>query len=232
MHFSLKRIGAGLISVTVLLAAQFSAYATFPGKNGRIAFGRFDPNVGDLALFTANPDGTDVHQLTFVPSLFSDWRADGQRIAFAFIDSDGNEQVGTIKPDGTDFQQITSGSSVHEVGSWSPTGNQIVFTYSAQSPDDPTFTTSVYIMNSDGSNQVQLTNGEGGYPIFVTPDQRSVYFVSALQGRLWRMSLDGRDEVQVSETEVVEPAVSPDGKLAAYLRSKTASLHRAFDLPE
>ena len=30
------------------------------------------------------------------------------------------------------------------------------------------------------------------------------------------MSLDGRDEVQVSETEVVEPAVSPDGKLAAY----------------
>src|SRR5262245_2595649 len=72
MHSSTKRLGVILISVAMVLAGQFSANATFPGKNGRIAFGRFDPNIGDLALFTANPDGTDVQQLTFVPSLFSD----------------------------------------------------------------------------------------------------------------------------------------------------------------
>jgi TolB protein len=239
MHFSLKRIGAGLISVTVLLAAQFSAYATFPGKNGRIAFGRFDPNVGDLALFTANPDGTDVHQLTFVPSLFSDWRADGQRIAFAFIDSDGNEQVGTIKPDGTDFQQITSGSSVHEVGSWSPTGNQIVFTYSAQSPDDPTFTTSLYIMNSVGSNPHPVMNAAvAGFDVEprFSPDGTRIVFSRIRkyagngfqQEAIFVINADGSNLRQLTAWGIAEehPGWSPDSQWIVFNVAK-----EAFTLP-
>jgi Tol biopolymer transport system component len=74
----------------------------------------------------------------------------------------------------------------------------------------------VWRMNSDGSNQIQLTNREGGFPIFVTPDRRWVYFESGLQRRLWRISPEGSEEMQVSEAEVLQPAISPDGKLAAY----------------
>jgi hypothetical protein len=61
---------------TLLLLAAIPAHATFPGANGRIAFGCYNPGV----LYTANPDGTDVQPLAFVSSLFSDWRADGKRI--------------------------------------------------------------------------------------------------------------------------------------------------------
>src|ERR1700674_5922553 len=113
-----------------LLLGALSAHATFPGKNGRIAFGRYDPAIGWFRLYTANPDGTDVQPLTHVASSFSDWSADGKRIAFDFFDDDGNEQIATINPDGSDMKAITSGHGIHEVPSWSPNGSQIAFDYS------------------------------------------------------------------------------------------------------
>ncbi len=68
-------------------------------------------------------------------------------------------------------------------------------------------------MNVDGSNQIQLTKQEGGYPKFVTPDSKWVYFLSGLQQNLWRVPTDGGEESQVS---FPSSAFSPDGKLVAY----------------
>jgi hypothetical protein len=42
----------------LILAASIVASATFPGRNGRIAF------VQDNNIYTINPDGTDLRQLT------------------------------------------------------------------------------------------------------------------------------------------------------------------------
>jgi len=41
-----------------VLLTTLPAFATFPGKNGRIAF------VQDGEIFTMNPDGSDIRQLT------------------------------------------------------------------------------------------------------------------------------------------------------------------------
>src|SRR5215469_7061469 len=171
-----RHLLTALTVCAVLTAAALPAYATFPGKNGRIAFGRFDSNIGDFALFTANLDGSDVQQLTFVPSLFPDWRADGKRILFDFIDPDGNEQVATIDPDGSDLQQITFGSGVHEATSWSPTGTQIAFISSPLLPDDPNFATSIFVMNSDGSNPQAITNGFFDVEPRFSPDGTRIAF--------------------------------------------------------
>ena len=51
----------GVFLLTLAFAGQ--THATFPGKNGRIAF---TGASGDV--FTMNPDGTDVTQLTFFGS--------------------------------------------------------------------------------------------------------------------------------------------------------------------
>jgi Tol biopolymer transport system component len=68
-------------------------------------------------------------------------------------------------------------------------------------------------MNADGSNQIQLTKQEGGYPRFVTPDGKWVYFLSGLHQTLWRVPADGGEESQVS---FPSSAFSPDGNLVAY----------------
>ena len=70
-----------LLLSTLLLLGAIPAHATFPGTNGRIAFGRYNPAINGWQLYTASPHGTDVQPLTFVSSFLSDWRADGQRIA-------------------------------------------------------------------------------------------------------------------------------------------------------
>jgi len=47
-----------LTLIALLILGLGQANATFPGKNGRIAFVQF-PDI-----FTMNPDGSDVRQLT------------------------------------------------------------------------------------------------------------------------------------------------------------------------
>lgn len=71
-------------------------------------------------------------------------------------------------------------------------------------------------MDAEGSNQIQITKTEGGYPRFVTPDGKWVYFESAVHQTLWRISTDGGEESQVSEAPVSAPAFSPDGNFVAY----------------
>ena len=56
-------------------------------SNGQIVFRRwFDPDHRKGALFTMNPDGSHVHQITHPPEGWRDdapaWSPDGERIAF------------------------------------------------------------------------------------------------------------------------------------------------------
>jgi len=71
-------------------------------------------------------------------------------------------------------------------------------------------------MNADGSNQVQTTSQVGGIPRFVTNDGEFVYFESGLHQTLWRVSTAGGDPTEVSKVRILFPALSNDGKLAAY----------------
>jgi hypothetical protein len=72
-------------------------------------------------------------------------------------------------------------------------------------------------MNADGSNQIQLTKSEGGYPKFVSPDGSWVYFESGLHETLWRVAVDGSTQNQISDGPALLAAFSSDGNRAAYL---------------
>src|SRR5215470_19246541 len=67
-----------------------SANAAFPGQNGKIAFQRL---VGRFAIFTINPDGSELTMLTDTLSNNENpaWSADGSKIAF-MSDRDGNTE--------------------------------------------------------------------------------------------------------------------------------------------
>src|SRR5690348_32196 len=81
MHARATLLALTLIAFLTLVVGQ--ANATFPGKNGRIAFVQW-PDI-----FTMNPDGTDVKQLTNVGpdswAFWQSWSPDGKQIAFSKV---------------------------------------------------------------------------------------------------------------------------------------------------
>ncbi len=79
--------------------------------------------------------------------------------------------------------------------------------------------TEVWIMNSDGSGQKQLTNDSFfKYSPAVTPSGRYVVFVSQSGGiHLWRMDLDGSNILRLTRGNYDNnPRISPDGQWVVY----------------
>jgi Tol biopolymer transport system component len=154
------------LALLIVTAAAAPAGATFPGRNGPIAFRQIDPATDRFPLFRALPDGTGVTELTDRPGLFSDWRADGRRLAFDFFDAYGNVQIATMAADGGDLREITSGLGIHEVPSWSPDGYRIAFDYSPE-PDDstPGFHTRLWTMRADGTHARPLPIWPAGFDV-------------------------------------------------------------------
>jgi len=158
----------GVMLVTALVAAVLGmtaspASATYPGPNGRIAFSRFDPAIGDQDLYTANPDGTHVLQVTHRASYCPEWSPDGRTLAFTFVDPHGVGFVATMSPDGSNKRILHAG----ECATWSPDGSRIAFDYGAGDPNAvPDFTTSLWVMNADGTHAHPLLSpSSGGFDI-------------------------------------------------------------------
>jgi Tol biopolymer transport system component len=190
-----------LISALALLvatAAAAPAGATFPGRNGPIAYRQFDPATERFPLLRSRPDGTHVIELTDRPGLFSDWSADGRRIAFDYFDVFGNQQIATMDSDGGDLRQITSGPGIHEVPSWSPDGRRIAFDYSPEpDPSTPGFETRLWTMRADGSHARPLPLSQTGFDVEpkYSPDGRWIVFA--------RLRPAARDEDWQSATMLV-----------------------------
>lgn len=155
-------ITALALAATAVAAAPASA--TFPGRNGPIAYRTWTFENGPGPMFTARPNGSGARVLTEQPGFFSDWRADGRRIAYDFFDADGNEQIATSKPDGSDVRVITSGVGIHEVPSWSADGKRLVFDASPEpDPETPGFETRLWTMRADGSKAELLPMDQPGF---------------------------------------------------------------------
>lgn len=169
-------------SLTLIVAgsAAATARATFPGDDGPIAFREenFDTGSG-VPLLRAHPDGTQVTELSDRPGFFSDWRADGRRIAFDFFQRDGDEQIAKINAHGGDLRVITSGRGIHEAPSWSPNGRRIVYDFSREDPSEPDFETRLWKMRANGSRARPLPMSSRGFDVEprFSPDGRWIAFM-------------------------------------------------------
>jgi Tol biopolymer transport system component len=118
--FARTRIAlAAAVAALSLAVTVAPALATFPGTNGKISFNRFLETEDEQAvsdLFSVNPDGSDLLQLTNFGfdtfSEFSDHSPDGRTLAFQRFDFESEEsnpptQVWLTDADGTNARQLT-----------------------------------------------------------------------------------------------------------------------------
>jgi Tol biopolymer transport system component len=215
-------------------------------SNGEIWFQR-GRGEGGVWVESVQPDGSDVRVLFTdawaggsddVGSTY-DWASDGSRLAF--IDSSGERiedaptgsswDVFTMNADGTGRQQVTHDGSFDAASSWSPVGDRIAYASDLSDPDRPgceenvSCTRDIYVINADGSGQVQLTvdSGNAWQPDW-SPDGNSIVFVrdagDIFSGDIYVMSVDGTNVTALTQTADGEsqPRWSPDGTQIAFVR--------------
>ena len=215
----LWRILCCLLLVVMICSA---AWATYPGKNGRIAFvAKFS---GTWQLYTVRPDGTDLFQVTNLPPTdfffwVPDYSPDGRRIVFSH-DMSGAPEIYVINVDGTGLAQLTNDGGEDIFARWSPDGRHI--TFASLFIDDRFFYHHLVTMRDDGSDRKLITNvlfDDAGASY--TPDGEHLIFGSnrrSLIAALWSSKANGSQVKQLTAPALEGgcPDVSPDGKLLTF----------------
>lgn len=211
----LSGISATLIFLFVLTTTSV-ARATYRGMNGRIAFTAH--TTGTWQLYTMNPDGSDVFQVTNLPptenlSWFPDYSPDGKRIVFCH-DMTGATELYVINVDGSGLVRITNDGAENMFPRWSPDGKRIVFSQLFA----PNFGFHhIVTMKADGTDRHQLTNRLwDDYQPEYTADGKHIIFASNVDGlvsALWIMNLDGSQKRRLTAAplEAGGADMSPDG---------------------
>jgi Tol biopolymer transport system component len=140
--------------------------------NGRIAFGRFNPLLGDTQVYVIKPDGTG-QQLVQAPTDTGEgpkWFPDGIHVATGgapdlpdgtlllceTFSNDGSQNgIHTIRSsDGGGLTQVTSNpGGDDQPGGWSPNGKRIVFLRNDANGNP----VGLFVVNTNGTGLKQIT---------------------------------------------------------------------------
>jgi hypothetical protein len=209
----------------------------------RIAFAR--DGDGTRFLYVMNADGSQQTQLTnssvnnFLPGLHYSWSPDGQRIAITIQQGYG-ASILIADTNGGGFTHIPKQLQRDYWPVWSPDGKQIAFLAEKWGNYDPAdaypppggppalayltgscCAANIYVMNTDGSQQMQLTTWGGGPPVW-SPDSSKIAFISNRDmtdryANMYAMNADGSQQTRLLAVGAGTPLVwSPDGQYIAF----------------
>jgi eukaryotic-like serine/threonine-protein kinase len=140
------------------------------------------------------------------------WTPDG-RIIYDST-ANGGRHIWIMNADGSDQRQLTDGAYEDHGVHVSHDGRYVVFT------SNRTGSYHVYRMDINGNNLKQLTNGPGEIGPRFSPD--GLWVISNSPNyRSWKVPVDGGELVQLTNNSWAS-GMSPDGKLAAYVRPSGA----------
>lgn len=184
-----------------------------------------------LGLISATASSNTSQQVQLIQlttaaedDFFGSWSPDGEKIVFSSINySTLSSAIWIIDSDGGNkFQLFNNTVACMKAcavggGEFSPDGSKIAFVVENRVASN----LNVWVMNSDGSNPIQLTTSGLNVAPKWSPDGRKIVFnfVSSVPGRrdIWVMNSDGTNQVPLTidlgdaSSEFWTPKWSPDG---------------------
>lgn len=165
-----------------------------------IAFTRFYVDPEKPTTWLMDRDGANPRQVADIRAWDSTWSPDGSAILFASQVGDLS-QLFIVNVDGTGLHQVGDFPFLRGRSDWSPQG--LIVTYSGR-----TWERELYIMNSDGSGQRQISPGGGNSqgPSF-SPDGQWIAFTSYFDRyevhgcEIYIMRVDGTDLRRLTDNE-------------------------------
>jgi dipeptidyl aminopeptidase/acylaminoacyl peptidase len=211
--------------IALVVGACFVASASYEraaaqAANGRIAF------TSSNIIYTINPDGSGLSQLTPIGNGFFDrypaWSPNGARIVFGRATFTIKSQIYVMNEDGSNPTRLTNNSATDWQPSWSPDGTKIAFVSDRDGNNE------IYVMNADGSNQTRLTNNTAwDFDPAWSPDGTKIAFTSSrdftgLNGNngfeIYVMCANGANPIRLTNNSAVDaqPSWSADGTRIAF----------------
>jgi len=205
------------------------------------------PVYDSYDIFRVNTDGTGLVQLTDAPGYDAEATVgpDG-RIVFTSV-RDGDMEIYSMNGDGSNVRRLTNLPGPDGGPFFSADGSKIVFRGRHPEPgpelDDyfallgegiwrPT-SLEVFVMDSDGSNLVQVTDsGDGANwaPFFTPEGERIIYASNAADPTgnnfdLFLINVDGTGLEQVTFSDTFDgfPMFSPDGSQIVFASNRNAA---------
>jgi len=161
--------------------------------------------AGNTELHIVSVDGTDLGTVDTGFPVVDDitYSPDGKTLAFWGSESQGTEgSIYTKAVDGSSAaKRVTRAvdGTTDADPSWSPDGSKIAFRRLVGDPSDPNLSAQLYVVNADGSDLTQLTEGVSidQDPIW-SPDGTQIAFKSnrqdaagTVENQIWVIGADG-----------------------------------------
>ena len=191
---------------------------TWSPRGDRFAF-RSTPARRAAEIVTADSSGSDIRPLTADCNVWERnpaWSPGGNEVAYDR--GPGSERhVYIAREDGSSARRITTDHSGGEDPTWSPDGEQLVF--SRRFGD---YSTELFVIGRDGTGERQLTDTPGrNYGPAWSPADGRIAFASSRDGpaEIYVMNADGSGAVRLTDGGGTQPAWSSDGSRIAFIRA-------------
>lgn len=164
----------------------------------KIAFSSIRVGDGNKKIYIMNADGSNQTRITsgyYETYEHPSWSPDGTKIVCTHYQM--GRQLYVVVSDGSNQAYPITSTGDYWESTWSPDEDKIAFVSNGN----------IYLINSDGSNRINLTSNGGISPAW-SPDGAKIVYLGT-NDTIWSMNADGTNKTQIlSERYIRDPSWS------------------------